>query len=85
MVRQQGGTTLKVKIERGEIVVPNMQVRIVKTILFKKSKNKKSKTLINLHDLRYKIRFEGADIIYDMSKARSVSLIPCYPIRQPAF
>jgi len=25
MVRQQGGTTLKVKIERGEIVVPNMQ------------------------------------------------------------
>ena len=41
MVRQQGGTTLKVKIERGEIVVPNMQVRIVKTIFFKKSKNKK--------------------------------------------
>lgn len=25
MVRQQGGTTLNVKIERGEIVVPNMQ------------------------------------------------------------
>ena len=68
MVRQQGGTTLKVKIERGEIVVPNMQVRIVKTFFLNNDK-----------------RFEGADIIYDMSKARSVSLIPCYPIREPAF
>ena len=44
--------------------------------------------LVYFWQKQYKIRFEWADIIYDMSKAihfyRSESLIPFYLIRQPA-